>query len=163
MWQGHARETARVLNRINPDFIRIRSLRVPERVPLHRKLAEGTFTLQTDDMLAAELRLFIETLEGITSTIKSDHIMNLLEDVSGKMPQDKAAMLAVIDRYLALSDQDRLIYRTGRRGGTYRSVDDLQRDPAAYHKIRNLIQDIKSKEGPDGLENFITGLADRYI
>jgi len=163
MWEGHARETARVLNRINPDFIRIRSLRVPERVPLFQKLADGDFTLQTDDMLAEEIRLFIETLEGITSTISSDHIMNLLETISGKMPQDKASMLAVIDQYLALSDQDRLIYRTGRRGGTYRSVDDLQDDPATYNKIQNLIQDIKSKEGPDGLENFITGLADRYI
>ncbi len=33
MWKEHAVETARVLNEINPHFIRLRSLRVPGRVP----------------------------------------------------------------------------------------------------------------------------------
>ena len=163
LWEGHARETARVLNQINPHFIRLRSLRVPERVPLYQKLTEGAFTQQTDDMLAEEIRVFIETLDGITSTIASDHIMNLLEEVSGKFPEDKASMLEVIKKYQDLSDQDRLIYRTGRRGGTYRSTDDLHSDPKTYHKIQNLIADIKSKEGVAGLESFISGLADRYI
>lgn len=163
MWQGHAIETARVLNQINPNFIRLRSLRVPQHVPLHEKLKEGSFTLQTDDMLAAELHLFIETLNGITSTLSSDHIMNLLEEVSGTLPDDQAAMLAVIGTYQALSNQDRLIYRTGRRGGAYRSTDDLLADPATYHKIQNLISDIQEQEGTQGVEAFITGLADRYI
>lgn len=163
MWEGHAKETARVLNQINPHFIRLRSLRVPERIPLYDKLKNGEFTLQTDDMLAEEIRVFIETLDHITSTVTSDHIMNLLEDVSGKFPEDKAAMLEAIKKYQDLSDHDRLIYRTGRRGGTYHSTDDLQNDPATYNKIQNLITDIKIKEGEDGLEAFITGLADRYI
>jgi hypothetical protein len=163
MWEGHARETARVLNRINPHFIRLRSLRVPDRVPLHEKLTEGAFTLQTDDMLAEEVRLFIENLDGITSTITSDHIMNLLEEVSGNLPDDKDAMLKVIEKYQNLSDQDRLIYRAGRRGGAYRSTDDLHDDPATYHKIKNLIADIQTKEGKQGVETFIVGLADRYI
>ena len=163
MWEGHAKETARVLNQINPHFIRLRSLRVPDRVPLHEKLKNGDFTLQTDDMLAEEIRVFIKTLDGITSTVTSDHIMNLLEEVSGKFPEDKATMLEVIKKYQDLSDQDRLIYRTGRRGGTFRSTDDLMNDPATYHKIQDLVSDIKQKEGADGLEDFITGLADRYI
>ncbi|MCG6910484.1 MAG: radical SAM protein [Deltaproteobacteria bacterium] len=163
LWEGHARETARVLNQINPHFIRLRSLRVPARVPLHQKLVEGEFSLQTDDMLAEEIRVFIETLDGITSTVTSDHIMNLLEDVSGKLPEDKGAMLAVIENYQSLSDHDRLIYRIGRRGGTYRSINDLRDDPATYHKIQNLVADIKKKEGDKGLEDLITGLADRYI
>ncbi len=163
MWEEHARGTAEVLNQINPHFIRLRSLRVPDRVPLHDKLKNGEFTLQTDDMLAEEIRVFIETLDGITSTVTSDHIMNLLEEVSGKFPEDKAAMLEVVKKYQGLSDHDRLIYRTGRRGGTYHSTDDLQNDPATYNKIQNLVTDIKIKEGGDGLETFITGLADRYI
>lgn len=55
--------------------------------------------------------------------------MNLLEEVSGKLPEDKEKMLAVIRKYQDLSESDRLIYRIGRRGGTYRSTDDLQHDP----------------------------------
>ncbi len=61
MWREHAKETARALNQINPHFIRLRSLRVPNHIPLYQKVKDGTFTLQTDDMLADEIKLFIST------------------------------------------------------------------------------------------------------
>lgn len=163
MWRDHAVETAKVLNQINPHFIRLRSLRVPDRVPLHTKLKDGSFSMQTDDMLAEEIGLFIKTLEGITSTVTSDHIMNLLEEVTGKLPEDKEKMLAVIQSYQDLPETDRLIYRAGRRGGVYRSTDDLKRDPATYQKIKSLIQTVGKKEGPQGVEKMITEMVDRYI
>jgi len=163
MWREHAVETAKVLNQINPHFIRLRSLRVPGRVPLRAKLKEGSFTMQTDDMLAEEIRLFIETLEGITSTVTSDHIMNLLEEVSGRLPDDKQKMLSVIESYQDLSTSDRLVYRVGRRGGTYRSTQDLKRDPTTYQKIKSLIQEVQEKEGADGIEHMIAEMVDRYI
>jgi len=163
MWREHAVETAKVLNQINPHFIRLRSLRVPDRVPLHEKLKDGSFTPQTDDMLAQEIRLFIETLEGITSTVTSDHIMNLLEEVSGSLPQDKENMLEVIRKYQELPDEERMIYRIGRRGGAYRSTDDLERDPVTYSKIKSLFDDVKAKKGMEGVEQFITEMVDRYI
>jgi radical SAM superfamily enzyme len=163
MWREHATETARVLNQINPHFIRLRSLRVPERVPLHAKLTDGSFSMQSDDMLAEEIKQFIETLEGINSTVTSDHIMNLLEEVSGKLPEDQEKMLSVIQAYQDLSESDRLIYRAGRRGGAYRSTDDLKRDPATYRKIKNLIQEADHNEGHQGVEKMIAEMADRYI
>jgi radical SAM superfamily enzyme YgiQ (UPF0313 family) len=163
MWREHAVETAKVLNQINPHFIRLRSLRVPGHVPLYEKLEDGSFSMQTDDMLAEELKRFIETLEGITSTVTSDHIMNLLEEVSGTFPDDKEKMLKIIQSYQALSESDRLIYRAGRRGGAYRSTDDLKHDPATYQKIKNLIQEVQQKEGPQGVEKMITEMVDRYI
>ncbi len=163
MWREHADATARVLNEINPHFIRLRSLRVPRHVPLYEKLADGAFTLQTDDGVAEEIKRFIQGLDGITSTVTSDHIMNLLEEVTGSLPQDKAKMLAVIDKYLALPDEDRLIYRIGRRGGAYHSTDDLRRDPATYRKLQNLVAEVQKTEGRDGVERFITELVDRYI
>jgi pyruvate formate-lyase activating enzyme-like uncharacterized protein len=163
MWREHAVETAKVLNQINPHFIRLRSLRVPDHVPLYEKLEDGSFNMQSDDMLAEEIKLFIETLEGITSTVTSDHIMNLLEEVSGNFPDDKEKMLRIIRAYQALSEGDRLIYRAGRRGGAYRSTADLKHDPATYQKIKNLIQEVEQKEGPQGVEKMITEMVDRYI
>jgi hypothetical protein len=163
MWRDHAVETAKVLNQIDPHFIRLRSLRVPDRVPLHSKLKDGSFSMQTDDMLAEEIGLFIKTLEGITSTVTSDHIMNLLEEVTGKLPEDKEKMMTVIQSYQDLSETDRLIYRAGRRGGVYRSTDDLKRDPATYRKIKSLIQTLKQKDGRQGVEKMITEMVDRYI
>ncbi len=163
MWKEHAAATAGVLNEINPHFIRLRSLRVPPQVPLYEKVADGTLTLQTDDGVAEEIKCFIEALDGIRSTVTSDHIMNLLEEVSGTLPGDKAEMLRVIQKYQSLSDEDRLIYRVGRRGGAYRSTDDLKRDPVTYGKLQNLLEDVRAREGGVGVENFITELVDRYI
>jgi biotin synthase-like enzyme len=163
MWREHAVETAKALNQINPHFIRLRSLRVPEKVPLYEKLKDGSFTMQTDDMVAEEIKLFIETLDGITSMVTSDHIMNLLEEVTGRLPQDKEMMLETIRKYQALPDLERTIFRIGRRGGTYRSTDDLEQDASTFGKIKELYHDIESKEGIEGVEKFITDMVDRYI
>jgi len=57
LWKEHATATAQVLNQINPHFIRIRSLRIPDRVPLSALVKEGSFRMQSDDMLAEELKL----------------------------------------------------------------------------------------------------------
>jgi histone acetyltransferase (RNA polymerase elongator complex component) len=162
MWREHAIESARVLNAINPHFIRLRSLRMPEEAPLSAKTKSGEFVMQTDDMLAEEIKLFIESLEGITSTIASDHIMNLLEDVSGKMPEDRGRMLDVIRRYQALPDKARLIYRVGRRSGIYHSTDDLEKDPGARKKIEALIAEL-SPRGKAGIEEYISSLVDQYL
>jgi hypothetical protein len=89
--------------------------------------------------------------------------MNLLEEVSGRLPHDKQKMLAVIETYQDLSGSDRLVYRVGRRGGTYRSTQDLKRDPATYKKIKNLIQEVQEKEGNEGVEHMISEMVDRYI
>jgi hypothetical protein len=163
MWREHAVATAQVLNRINPPFIRLRSLRVPPRVPLHAKLQDGSFHVLSDDELAEEIRVFIEHLDGIASTVTSDHIMNLLEDVSGKLPEDQLKMLEVIRAYQELPDIERLIYRVGRRGGVFRSTRDLDRDPATCRKIRQMIAELQQREGPEAVERMITEMVDQYI
>ena len=163
LWREHAVETARVLNRINPHFIRLRSLRVPARVPLRAQLADGSFRMLTDDMLVEEIRVFIENLDGITSTVASDHMMNLLEDVSGKLPGDKPKMLEAVRAYQSLPEPDRLVFRVGRRGGAFRSTGDLAADPATCSKIRSLIDEVQRREGPEGVERMITEMVDQSI
>jgi hypothetical protein len=152
-----------VLNRINPHFIRLRSLRIPSRVPLHARLKDGSFQMLTDDELAEEIRVFIEQLEGITSTVTSDHIMNLLEEVGGKLPEDKPKMIAVIRAYQELPETERLIYRVGRRGGAFRSTRDLEHDPVTCRKIKQMIAEVQQKEGPDAVEQMIADMVDQYI
>jgi len=60
--------------------------------------------------------------------VVSDHILNLLEEVQGKLPEEKEKMIGVIDDYLTLPEEKRLQFRVGRRLGYYRSLTDLQ-DP----------------------------------
>jgi hypothetical protein len=157
----HALETARMLNAIDPHFIRLRSLRVPTHVPLHEDVQAGRFVPLSDDETVQEIRLLLESLEGIHSTLTSDHIMNLLEEVSGKLPEDKEAMLAVIDRYLALSDEDRQLFRLGRRGGALHALGDLS-NPAMRARLERARRDLETEAGAN-IETIVKELADRYI
>ena len=163
MWKEHAVETARVLNIINPHYIRLRSLRVPTHTPLYQKVKNGEFKMLTDHQVVEEIKLFIESFDNnITSTITSDHIMNLLEEVKGKLPEEKENMLNIIKKYQDLSETDRIVYRIGRRGGAYSSTADLYRDQTTYDKIKGLVSELSSK-GPDEIERFIEEMADQYI
>jgi radical SAM superfamily enzyme YgiQ (UPF0313 family) len=160
-WREHALATAEVLNRINPDFIRLRSLRVPRSTPLYEKMMVGDFELLGDDGVVREIGLFIATLEGISSTLTSDHIMNLLEEVAGTLPQDKERMLGAVARYLALGERDRLIFKVGRWGGAFRSLDDLD-NTVLLRKIREIISQWE-RETPGGTQQALREMADQYI
>jgi hypothetical protein len=70
-------------------------------------------------------------------------------------------MLEAIDRYLALPDEDRLLYRLGRRGGALRSVDDLL-DPALRARLERARRELEAETGKD-LETLIKELGDQYI
>ena len=160
-WKEHAMETAETLNRINPDFIRFRTLKVLKDMPLYEKLEKSDFILPTDEDILLEEKLMIESLKGITGNIKSDHILNLLEEIDGKMPEDREKMLSVIDDFLSLNDEQRLTFRFGRRAGIYKSLNDLN-DELTYFKIRKQIRDMESKE-PGSTEKTLSLLLENYI
>ena len=124
----NATETADALNQINPDFIRIRTLTVPEDYSLFPKDSEIPFLRSTDLQNVMEIRQFIESLDGITSTVKSDHMMNMLQTVEGRLPDEKVTMLEILDEFLHLSEQDRTLFQVGRRFGFLYKVGDLQKD-----------------------------------
>ena len=161
MGREHAIETARVLNRINPDFIRVRTLKVLKEMPLHEKIEEGTFIPLTDDEVVEEERLLVEQLDGITSTFVSDHVLNLLEEVGGTFPEEKSKMLAVIDRYLALSPERKINFRLGRRGGLYRSLDDLLNEER-HKQVQSALERIET-ESPGAVEQVISDLMESFI
>ena len=125
----HALETASALNSINPDFIRIRTLAVTKGTKLAEQAKTGDFQKPTDTMMAKELRLFLETLDGIDSYIKSDHILNLFETINGKMPEDKEKMINIIDRFFELDPDKRALYQVGRRMGFFRGPDEMESTP----------------------------------
>jgi radical SAM superfamily enzyme YgiQ (UPF0313 family) len=160
-WREHALETADVLNRINPDFIRFRTLKVLKDMPLYDRAMRGEFRVPGDEEILIEERLLIENLEGITSQVKSDHILNLLEDVEGTLPRDKDHMIAIIDRFLSMDKEQKLVYRFGRRAGMYRCLDDLH-DELSYYRIKKAIREMEQKE-PGSVEKTLSLLLENYI
>jgi radical SAM superfamily enzyme YgiQ (UPF0313 family) len=161
MWKEHAIETAKVLNQINPDLIRVRTLKVLKIMPLYQKIEKGDFILLNDDEIVIEKRLFIKGLEGITSFFASDHILNLLEEVEGKLPENKEKMLATIDRYLALSPKEKAIFRLGRRAGIYRSMDDLSNSELKF-QLEETLKRIE-REKPGGIDQVLSDLMESFI
>ncbi|HNR88815.1 MAG TPA: radical SAM protein [Spirochaetota bacterium] len=141
LMEENAIESARVVNAINPTFVRIRSTVPIPGTGLYDCMSEGAWRVTTEVERVRELRLFIERLEGVTSRLLSDHIMNLLEDVEGALPDDKDAMLATIDSFLGMADDDRESFIIGRRLGRYRGVKDFYRDP----EIESVKREIKSR------------------
>ncbi len=124
----HARESARVLSRINPDFIRLRTLGLPDSAPLAAEYAAGRFEPCTETEVVREILSFIEALDGVTSIVASDHILNLLGDLEGQLPRDRQKMIAAARDFLDLPEKERMLYQVGRRMGIFHCTRDLE-DP----------------------------------
>ena len=123
---AHAVATAQALNQIDADFIRVRTIGVKVGSRLEQSLQRGEYQLQTEEELIREQRLFLENLDGITGYYSNDHAVNLLMEVEGQLPAAKQRLLGLLDRFLAMSDEEKTHFALGRRLGHYQTMDDLQ-------------------------------------
>ncbi len=156
----NALETADAINRINPDFIRIRTLAIPEQVELYKDVQAGEFTRIGDIEMAGELLLFLDSLNGIDSTVKSDHILNLLQEVEGRLPDDRERMTAPIRRFLAMPAEEQLLYIVGRRSGIFSRLEDLD-DPELAGHVEKIMTDYGVEMG--NVEEFVGEMVKRFI
>jgi len=160
MWREHALETARVLNEIDPDFIRLRTLTIQPRMLLHNDVVSGDFIRSTDEEIVEEEKLLIENL-NCRSQIVSDHMMNLLPEVEGKLPEDKDKILAVIGRFQSLPPEERDNYKLGRRLGMYNKLDDLD-DSMRHEEVKQVLGRIDRSEDST-FDEILFNLMERYV
>ena len=160
MWREHATETARVLNEINPEFIRIRTLTIKAGMPLYDEVKNGSFIRQTDEEIIEEEKIFIENL-NCQSNLISDHITNLLQEIEGKLPEDKEKMLAIIAKFQSLSPEEKQNFKLGRRLGIYEGLDDLSNSPK-HDSVAQAVQRL-SHNGNQIDEETIYSLMERFI
>ncbi len=156
----HALETADALNRINADFIRLRTLAIPNQTELFQQYSQGSFQKQNDCEIVAEILLLLQSLEGITSTLASDHILNLFEDLKGRFPDDKEKMTAIASRFLALNREEQMLYQVGRRIGLFARLDDLH-DP--FRRTR--VEETCNRLGitPGNVDSVMDEMMKRFI
>ncbi|MFA5028318.1 MAG: radical SAM protein, partial [Candidatus Methylomirabilota bacterium] len=57
------------------------------------------------------------------------HAVDLLMEARGQFPQDKPRLLAIMDRYLSLPEEERMHFTLGKRLGIYQRLDDMKSDP----------------------------------
>ena len=156
----HARETADALNRIDPDFIRLRTLAIPNSVELYDDYAAGTFEKCSDLMMAKEILILLESLNGISSVVKSDHILNLFQNLEGKLPEDKPRMLDILHRFLAMDPERQSVYQVGRRFGFFSRLRDMK-SPRRLAKAEKACRQFGIT--PENVDEVIDELMKRFI
>ncbi len=91
----HIDKTVEVLNKINPDFIRIRTFLPKINTPILNEIKSGDFQVLSPHEALRETYRLIKNLK-VTSKIYSDHYTNYIS-VNGKLPENRQLMLAVIE------------------------------------------------------------------
>ena len=99
----HARESARVVNAMDPRFVSTLVLTPVENTPLWDEDRRGEFDHLTPLELAKELRAFVADLDLGRSVFRSNHASNYLA-LSGTLPKDKERLLAALDAVIARPD-----------------------------------------------------------
>lgn len=141
----HAVESAGVITEISPHFTRLRSLGIRRGTPIREMVQKKEFTPPGDDMIIREIKTFVENLKDAKTMLVSDHILNLLGDLEGKLPEQHSMLLKIIDRYLELPQREKDIYRLGRRSGFFGSSGDLEK-PELYRMAENIYEEAMETE-----------------
>ncbi|MFO7965314.1 MAG: radical SAM protein [Desulfobacterales bacterium] len=112
MWQKHAVNTARVLNEINPHYIRSRPFHLPPGTPMAEWHPAECIGLLSPKEQLTELKLMIETLD-VTSRVCFDHAGNYWRNRRGgllfsqsyegyRFPDRKKDVLRLIEEGLSV-------------------------------------------------------------
>ena len=107
MWENHARNTARVMNEINPHYIRSRPFFPSPGTPLFEEHESGDFEPLSPSEQLIELKLMMEELD-FTSKVCFDHAGNYWRGKNGgllfsqsyegyKFPEQKPFVLKLLE------------------------------------------------------------------
>ena len=155
--EENAIESARVLTEINPTFIRLRSVVPLPDTPLFDLIRDGSWISPSEEDKVREIGIFLEALGPVTSMVKSDHIMNLIEDIDGKLPEERERILAPVRAFMEMDQADRERFIIGRRTGRFRLLSEYH--PAAdIEELR-----LKIKENYQSLDDAILEILWNYI
>ncbi len=95
----HGKATGEALSAIDPQYIGILTLMLTPGTEMDRKVACGELVLPDSIGMLRELREIIASLSVGDCLFRSNHASNYLP-VGGRLPQDKQAMLATLDKIL---------------------------------------------------------------
>lgn len=99
----HARNTARILNDMNPDYAAALTLMLAPNTELYKKMKKGEFEIPEPFEILDELRIIIENLDVQECEFRSNHASNYVA-VKGRLPYDKEAMLRLINSVIENND-----------------------------------------------------------
>ena len=141
--EENAVETARVLNIIKPDYIRVHATGLKPSSQRWKYVTNKELTLQTEEEIVEEQKLLLQRLNTMNSYYMNEHIVNLLLEVRGNLQREKEKMLRIVDEYLDLPQAEKELFNIGRRLNIMFTLNDLQNKSkreqslAGLNKIRS--------------------------
>lgn len=100
----HEKNTAKLLNEMNPDYIGALTLMLAPNTQLYRQAQKGEFELPEPFEILDEMRILIENLDLQGTEFRSNHASNYLP-IKGRFPEDKQKMLDLINELIAKNDR----------------------------------------------------------
>lgn len=97
--ESHARQTARVINEMQPDVVRLRTFVPKVNTPLLADVQAGRFQMLSPHEVLAETLALLEQV-AIPTRVASDHYTNYV-DVAGRLPEDRETMLTKLRQALS--------------------------------------------------------------
>ena len=98
--EEHAKESASLLNMVQPKFLSTLTLFLPRGLKEYRAQLKSSFTPLDTYSILQELHLFINELELHGTIFRSNHISNSLP-LEGTLSRDRAKLLATIENIRA--------------------------------------------------------------
>lgn len=157
----NAEGTARVVNAVEPDFLRIRTAAVKKGTGLYEDLVNGEFTICSDEEKLLEIRKVIDLCRGTKTQLVSDHVINLLQAVKGSLERESDRMIGIIDDYLDMPEHDRKMFQAARRMALVISPKEMRRlGSGMISKIESVVSEVTD---PDEWEMYMNDMISRYI
>ena len=157
----NASETAKVVNEISPDFVRLRTFVLKTDSEMYDMLQRGEFEECSDMMKLAEIRSLIAAITAPDVNIVSDHIVNLIGNMNGRIGSDKERLLAQADRVLQLPKEEQRLYQLTRRHGI---IEDLPQLAMLPPQRREHLQHICDSYKDEALwEAHINSILRQYV
>jgi radical SAM superfamily enzyme YgiQ (UPF0313 family) len=103
----HARDTARILTDVDPDFAGVLTVMVVPGTPLDEERKAGTFVLPGTFDLLNELSIMVSGARFSNCFFTANHASNYLP-IRARMPRDREKVVRLIDEVVRRSDASML-------------------------------------------------------
>lgn len=139
----HADNTAALIRKVSPHHVRLRTCIIIENTGLEKIWREGLMVPLSEEEAVQEIKRFIEGIKDTHTNLISDHRINLLLELRGRLPDEYSKLMDTIENFESLSSGDKKLFIAGRRTGQIKILAELN-----HAETRKKLEEIAKKYVP---------------